>query len=176
MDSYRKIIGRAVHFMKVNLKEDICVDDVARDSGYSLFHFTRIFMELTGETPGSYLRKLRLEEAAREILSGKSLLDTALDYHFGSQEAFTRSFKTHFQKTPGFYRKRGEAAGITAFVILKEEAMSKKLENFRWKPMNVTHLGCIKGCLNYLDLDVTDAWLFGATGHAFIMNICINNV
>ena len=49
--------------------------------------------------------------------------------------------------------------------------MIKKLDNFRWKPMNVTHLGCIKGCLNYLDLDVTDAWLFGAIGHGFILNI-----
>ena len=84
MDSYPKIIGKAVRFMKDNLKEGITVDDVARNSGYSLFHFTRLFMGLTDETPGSYLRKLRLEEAAREILAGKSILDTALDYHFGS--------------------------------------------------------------------------------------------
>lgn len=72
MDSYPKIIGKAVRFMRDNLKDGITVDDVARDSGYSLFHFTRLFMELTDETPGSYLRKLRLEEAASEILAGKS--------------------------------------------------------------------------------------------------------
>jgi len=41
----------------------------------------------------------------------------------------------------------------------------------RWKPMWVTHLGCIKGCLAYLGLDVSDAWLFGATGHAFVINM-----
>ena len=49
--------------------------------------------------------------------------------------------------------------------------MEKKLENLRWKPMWVSHLGCIKGCLDYLNIDVSDAWLFGATGHAFIINI-----
>ena len=49
--------------------------------------------------------------------------------------------------------------------------MEKKLQNLRWKPMWVSHLGCIKGCLDYLNLDVSDAWLFGATGHAFINNI-----
>lgn len=49
--------------------------------------------------------------------------------------------------------------------------MEKKLENLRWKPMWVTHLGCIKGCLDHLNIDVSDAWLFGATGHAFIINI-----
>jgi len=37
--------------------------------------------------------------------------------------------------------------------------------------MWVSHLGCVKGCLEYLGIDVSDAWLFGATGHAFIINI-----
>lgn len=50
-------------------------------------------------------------------------------------------------------------------------AMEKTLEDLRWKPMWVSHLGCIKGCLKYLNLDVSDAWLFGATGHAFIINV-----
>ena len=49
--------------------------------------------------------------------------------------------------------------------------MLKKLENLRWKPRWVSHLGCIKGCLDYLNLNVSDAWLFGGTGHAFIINI-----
>jgi len=49
--------------------------------------------------------------------------------------------------------------------------MGKKLENLRWRPMWTTHLGCIKGCLDYLGMDVSDAWLFGATGHAFVLNI-----
>ncbi|MDY7041297.1 MAG: hypothetical protein SVX38_10590 [Chloroflexota bacterium] len=47
----------------------------------------------------------------------------------------------------------------------------KKLENLRWVPRWVSHLGCIKGCLDYLGLDVSDAWLFGATGHAFVLNV-----
>ena len=47
----------------------------------------------------------------------------------------------------------------------------KKLENLKWVPRWVSHLGCIKGCLDYLGLDVSDAWLFGATGHAFVINM-----
>jgi hypothetical protein len=47
----------------------------------------------------------------------------------------------------------------------------KKLENLKWVPRWVSHLGCIKGCLDYLGLDVSDAWLFGATGHAFVLNV-----
>ena len=49
--------------------------------------------------------------------------------------------------------------------------MKKELENLRWRPQWVSHLGCVKGCLDYLGMDVSDAWLFGATGHAFIINV-----
>jgi len=48
---------------------------------------------------------------------------------------------------------------------------SKQLENLRWVPRWASHVGCIKGCLNYLGIEVSDAWLFGATGHAFVLNI-----
>ncbi len=49
--------------------------------------------------------------------------------------------------------------------------MTNKLELLNWKPKWVSILGCIKGSLDYLDVDVSDGWLFGATGHAFIMNM-----
>ncbi len=49
--------------------------------------------------------------------------------------------------------------------------MEKRLEHLEWKCMWVSHLGCIKGCLDYLKIDVSDGWLFGGTGHAFLINI-----
>jgi len=47
----------------------------------------------------------------------------------------------------------------------------KKLENLEWAPRWVSHLGCVKGCLEYLGREVSDAWLFGATGHACVLNL-----
>ncbi len=47
----------------------------------------------------------------------------------------------------------------------------KVLEGLRWAGRWASHVGCLKGCLNYLGIDVSDAWLFGATGHAFVLNI-----
>lgn len=47
----------------------------------------------------------------------------------------------------------------------------KQLENLRWKPRWVSHLGCVQGCLDYLGLEVSEAWLYGATGHAFVINM-----
>ncbi len=49
--------------------------------------------------------------------------------------------------------------------------MKKVIENLKHKPWWISHLGCIEGCLDYFDVDVSTPWLFGATGHAFIINI-----
>jgi hypothetical protein len=47
----------------------------------------------------------------------------------------------------------------------------KQLENCKWSPHWVSHLGCVKGCVDFLGLDISNAWLFGGTGHAFIINL-----
>jgi hypothetical protein len=47
----------------------------------------------------------------------------------------------------------------------------KTLDNCRWVPNWVSHLGCLKGCLDYVGLEVTSAWLYGGTGHAFVINM-----
>ena len=47
----------------------------------------------------------------------------------------------------------------------------KKLDKLHWTPRWVSHLGCVKGCLNYLGVEITDAWLYGGTGHAFVINV-----
>jgi hypothetical protein len=33
------------------------------------------------------------------------------------------------------------------------------------------HLACVGGCLDYLGVPASDAWLWGGTGHAFVLNI-----
>jgi len=45
------------------------------------------------------------------------------------------------------------------------------LENCQWRPRWVSHLGCIGGCLDYLGIEISDAWLYGGTGHAFVINL-----
>ncbi len=35
----------------------------------------------------------------------------------------------------------------------------------------MSHMGCLEGCVRYLGLDVTPAWLYGSTGHAFFINV-----
>lgn len=69
-----------------------------------------------------------------------------------------RSFLEHHNQIKGRLR-------------LAETGKGKMLDGLRWRPRWASHVGCIKGCLDYLGCKVSDAWLFGATGHGFTLNI-----
>jgi hypothetical protein len=47
----------------------------------------------------------------------------------------------------------------------------KTLEGLRWQQRYNEHMGCVKGCLDYLGIGVSFPWLFGCTGHAFALNM-----
>jgi len=46
-----------------------------------------------------------------------------------------------------------------------------RLDGLREKPAWITHLGCHLGCIEYLGLEISRAWVYGGTGHAFAINI-----
>ncbi|RIK42754.1 MAG: hypothetical protein DCC55_07835 [Chloroflexi bacterium] len=114
-----KLLNLAVAYMESNLTQPASVEGAAALAGYSRTHFSRTFLNVTGITPVAYLRKRRLTEAARELVtSSKRILDIALDYQFQSQEAFTRSFKREFGVSPGFYRLQGRLRRLFGKVTL----------------------------------------------------------
>lgn len=74
--------------------------------GYSEFHTTRKFKEISGMKFRDYLRHRKLAFALKEVRdSEKGILDIALAYGFSSHEAFTRAFKAAYGVTPSAYRK-----------------------------------------------------------------------
>lgn len=112
---YTELINSSIEYIEENLKNDINCQEISENIGYSLYHFNRMFSSLTGETPGNYLRKRRLSEASKELkYSNKKILDISLDYCFGSQEAFTRSFKNMFNINPLEFRN-SENSHLTTF-------------------------------------------------------------
>lgn len=75
--------------------------------GYSEFHTTRKFKEISGMQFRDYLRQRKLAFALKEVRDGeKRMLEIAFDYGFSSHEAFTRAFKGLYGVAPSAYRKR----------------------------------------------------------------------
>ncbi|MGF7145565.1 AraC-like DNA-binding protein [Anaerotaenia torta] len=86
--------------------EAITLRFLSRKLGYSEFHTTRKFKEISGMQFRDYLRQRKLAFALREVRdSERSLLDIAFDYGFSTHEAFTRAFKSAYCIAPSEYRK-----------------------------------------------------------------------
>jgi len=80
---------------------------LSRKLGYSEFHTTRKFKEISGMQFKDYLRLRKLAFALIEVRdSERSILDIAFDYGFSSHEAFTRAFKAIYGIAPSEYRKK----------------------------------------------------------------------
>lgn len=86
--------------------EEITLEQLASKMGYSEFHFSRRFREISGMQFRDYLRYRKLAFALKDIRdTEKGILDIALNYGFSSHEAFTRAFKEAYGITPSEYRK-----------------------------------------------------------------------
>ena len=87
--------------------ESLTLKFLSRKLGYSEFHTTRKFKEISGMQFREYLRLRRLAFALKEVRdSEKSFLDIAFDFGFSSHEAFTRAFKISYGVTPSDYRRK----------------------------------------------------------------------
>ncbi len=128
-------IERAINFIENNLKEYIHLDAIAFEACSSKFHFHRIFQIATGETVFNYIRKRRLSEAADEILNTKlKIWEVANNYQFESPEAFSRSFKKAYGKTPTDYRHDGHKQIYFGRVKLSDKRLKHYQSNLTLEP------------------------------------------
>ena len=86
--------------------EALTLNLLAQELGYSEFHFSRKFREISGMQFREYLRCRRLAFSLRQLRdTEESVLQIALDHGFSSHEAFTRAFREAYGLTPSEYRK-----------------------------------------------------------------------
>ncbi|MFD0589476.1 effector binding domain-containing protein [Paenibacillus sp. GCM10027627] len=104
MEHYTRVQS-AILYIEEHLQEQLNFVDIARAAGFSLYHFQRLFHAVSGFTVQEYIRKRRLAEAAAMLRETNStVLQIAVSYQYGSQEAFTRAFTSCFEITPAKYR------------------------------------------------------------------------
>ena len=100
------IVDEIDHCIKHRDDEALTLRFLSRKLGYSEFHTTRKFKEISGMQFRDYLRLRRLAFALIEVRDTRRVfLDIAVDYGFSSHEAFTRAFKSAYGVTPSIYRK-----------------------------------------------------------------------
>ena len=86
---------------------DIKISDMAAVVYMSERSLSRKVKMLTGDTPKKMLQTIRLEQAAKLLISDDQNI-TSLCYEVGFSDAshFSRAFKAHYEMTPTEYRER----------------------------------------------------------------------
>lgn len=98
-------LKRARELLREEFRDPPRVRDVADEVGIHPDHLSRTFRRHYGQLPGEYVRSLRLESAAEELLTGEvSIATVATRAGFCDQSHFTRAFKARYGLTPGRFR------------------------------------------------------------------------
>ncbi|MGB2953283.1 MAG: AraC family transcriptional regulator [Gaiellaceae bacterium] len=81
------------------------VTELADEVGVHPVHLARVFRSRHGMPIGTYVRRLRLDWAAKELATSETALaEIAADAGFFDQSHFTRAFRSHTGLTPARYR------------------------------------------------------------------------
>lgn len=100
-------IFKVIQYIEHHLMEDLPLKKLAEVSTYSPFHFQRIFKRIIGETPASYVKRLRLENAAHLLIYERqlSVTEIAMRCGFTSLSYFTQVFSSSFKASPREWRE-----------------------------------------------------------------------
>lgn len=104
---YMETVLNACSYINHHYQENITLEQVASISGFSKFHFTRIFKQCMDMTFYEYLNEKRITKAEELLYTTVlSITDIAMNSGFSSISAFNRTFKSIKGCSPSEYRNK----------------------------------------------------------------------
>jgi AraC family transcriptional regulator len=101
-----EVIEDVMKYIRQHIHEPINRETLAAVAGFSIPHFHRVFTAQVGESAISYVRRLRLERAARKLRMGAvDITEVALAAGYDTHAAFSKAFKQQFGLSPSEFRQ-----------------------------------------------------------------------
>jgi AraC family transcriptional regulator len=125
-------INDVLYFIHMNMSQELLAKDLAKIAAYSEQHFHRLFKAIVGEPVHHYIRRIRIEFAANQLMfdTSTSILDIAIKSGYLSVSSFSRAFKKIFKMSPGQWRGSDKIQQGKPFLADKEIASCyQKLNN-----------------------------------------------
>ncbi len=100
-------INDVIYYIHQDISRDLKGKELADVAAYSEQHFHRLFKQVVGESLHQYIRRIRMEYAANQLMfdSGTSILEIANSCGFNSASSFNKAFKATFSMAPGEWRR-----------------------------------------------------------------------
>lgn len=108
LEDHSDCIEQVMRYIHHHIDKPLSREMLADVAGFSVPHFHRIFTEHVGESAISYVRRLRLERAARKLRMGAvDITEVALAAGYDTHAAFSKAFKQQFGLSPSEFRQLG---------------------------------------------------------------------
>ncbi len=105
-DYYIERINIIIDFINKNFDSKITLNNLTSISGFSKYHFHRIFHSYIGEALYCYINRIRVEKAASLLLSNSyNITEIAFKCGFNDSATFSRAFKKRFNISPREWKK-----------------------------------------------------------------------
>lgn len=105
MDKNLIKLKRAIEYMRLNYKSQICLEDLSKAVDVSPKYFCVIFKAMTGMTAFEYLNAYRIEKASKALIStDMAITDIAFSCGFNDLSYFIKTFKKYKKTTPKMFR------------------------------------------------------------------------
>lgn len=106
-DIHYETINRIKEYIDKNLYKEINVTELSQIANLSVFHFRRIFKEITGENVGAYTQRIRLQEIAHILISTNYPINDILQKTaYQTKFSLAKAFKKHYGIPMSLYRER----------------------------------------------------------------------
>jgi len=108
LEIHTDCIEDVMRYIREHISEPLDRETLAAVAGFSVPHFHRVFTAHVGENAIGYVRRLRLERAARKLRMGAvDITEVALAAGYDTHAAFSKAFKQQFGLSPSEFRQLG---------------------------------------------------------------------
>ncbi len=102
-NKYFQEVYKVMLYIEENYKKELTLKELAKISGFSEFHFHRIFKSVTGSTLGEYIKRAKMSSSTTKFMNLESITKIALQSGYDTPASYTKAFKNVFGKTPKEY-------------------------------------------------------------------------
>lgn len=101
-----ELVRNVVSYLVNHTNRQLVLKDIADHVGLSPYYLERMFKQETGDTPRSYLEKIRVDKASHLLMSTElTNLEISYEVGFQSPSNFYRVFRRLKDCSPSEYRK-----------------------------------------------------------------------